>query len=149
MIKVRFYEKADDSRLKFAVIITKHDGKWVFCKHRERETYEVPGGHREAGETIDETARRELYEETGATDLDLFPVCVYSGAAAYDNGKEEEETMGMLYTAEVREFETELHSEIEKILITEELPQDWTYPEIQPRLIREMQRRENLEIPSK
>ena len=49
MIKVRFYEKADDSRLKFAVIITKH----------------------------------------------------------------------------------------------------WTYPEIQPRLIREMQRRENLEIPSK
>ena len=70
-------------------------------------------------------------------------------AAAYDNVKEEEETMGMLYTAEVREFETELHSEIEKILITEELPQDWTYPEIQPRLIREMQRRENLEIPSK
>ncbi len=101
------------------------------------------------GETIDETARRELYEETGATDFDLFPVCVYSVAAAYDNGKEEEETMGMLYTAEVREFETELHSEIEKILITEELPQDWTYPEIQPRLIREMQRRENLEIPSK
>ena len=149
MIKVRFYEKADDSRLKFAVIITKHDGKWVFCKHRERETYEVPGGHREAGETIDETARRELYEETGATDFDLFPVCVYLVAAAYDNGKEEEETMGMLYTAEVREFETELHSEIEKILITEELPQDWTYPEIQPRLIREMQRRENLEIPSK
>lgn len=149
MIKVRFYEKADDSRLKFAVIITKHDGKWVFCKHRERETYEVPGGHREAGETIDETARRELYEETGATDFDLFPVCVYPVAAAYDNGKEEEETMGMLYTAEVREFETELHSEIEKILITEELPQDWTYPEIQPRLIREMQRRENLEIPSK
>ena len=149
MIKVRFYEKADDSRLKFAVIITKHDGKWVFCKHRERETYEVPGGHREAGETIDETARRELYEETGATDFDLFPVSVYSVAAAYDNGKEEEETMGMLYTAEVREFETELHSEIEKILITEELPQDWTYPEIQPRLIREMQRRENLEIPSK
>lgn len=149
MIKVRFYEKADDSRLKFAVIITKHDGKWVFCKHRERETYEVPGGHREAGETVDETARRELYEETGATDFDLFLVCVYSVAAAYDNGKEEEETMGMLYTAEVREFETELHSEIEKILITEELPQDWTYPEIQPRLIREVQRRENLEIPSK
>ena len=64
-------------------------------------TYEVPwpGHPREGGETIDETARRELYEETGATDFDLFPVCVYSVAAAYDNGKEEEETMGMLYTA--------------------------------------------------
>lgn len=29
--------------------------KWVFCKHKERETYEVPGGHRESGETITDT----------------------------------------------------------------------------------------------
>ncbi|MFR7445451.1 MAG: NUDIX domain-containing protein [Sellimonas intestinalis] len=58
------------------------------------ETYEVPGGHREAGETIDETARRELYEETGATDFDLFPVCVYSVAAAYDNGKRKKKRWG-------------------------------------------------------
>lgn len=32
-------------------------------------------------------------------------------------------------------FEEELHSEIEKIVITEELPEDWTYPEIQPNLL--------------
>ena len=44
MTKVNFYDSIDDSMLKFAVIIAKHNGKWVFCKHRERSTWEVPGG---------------------------------------------------------------------------------------------------------
>lgn len=48
MLEVKFYDEVDDSLLKFAVIIAKAEGKWVFCKHRERDTYEVPGGHREA-----------------------------------------------------------------------------------------------------
>ena len=62
---VHFYETADDTLLKFAVIVSKSNGKWVFCKHKERDTYEVPGGHRENGETILEAAKRELFEETG------------------------------------------------------------------------------------
>ena len=41
---VRFYDRVDDALLKFAVIIAKTDGKWVFCKHKERDTYEIPGG---------------------------------------------------------------------------------------------------------
>ena len=59
MIEVNFYEEVADDLLKFAVIIAKTEGKWVFCKHKERETYEVPGGHREEGEAILETAKRE------------------------------------------------------------------------------------------
>lgn len=74
MIEVKFYENVDDSLLKFAVIIAKTNGKWVFCKHKERDTYEMPGGRREAGETILETAKRELREETGAIDFTLKPV---------------------------------------------------------------------------
>ena len=78
MTKVNFYDSIDDSMLKFAVIITKHNGKWVFCKHRERSTWEVPGGHREQGEDILETAKRELYEETGAINFEINPICIYS-----------------------------------------------------------------------
>lgn len=130
MTQVKFYDTINDSLLKFAVIITKSAGKWVFCKHRERITYEVPGGHREAGESIEETARRELYEETGALEYGIIPVCIYS--VKKDGGQE---TFGMLYYAEVTSFEEKLHSEIEKIIFAEELPENWTYPEIQPKLI--------------
>ena len=142
MVEVRFYDKVDDSLLKFAVIITKTEGRWVFCKHKDRDTYEVPGGHREPGEVIDETARRELYEETGAIDFSMVPVCVYS-VTAPDNF-DGVETFGMLFYADVSSFETELHSEIERIEITDELPSAWTYPLIQPKLLEEAMRREIL-----
>lgn len=142
MIKVDFCDSIADELLEFAVIIAKTNGKWVFCKHRERDTYEVPGGHRESGETILETAKRELYEETGAVDFELTPICVYS---VEGNTREGEvlikKNYGMLYYAEVSHFEKELHSEIEKILITDELVTNWTYPLIQPLLIQEAQRR--------
>ena len=135
MVEVKFYDKVNDSLLKFAVIITKSNDKWVFCKHQDRNTYEIPGGHREPGEMIDETARRELYEETGATDYTLKRICVYSVTAPDNfNG---EETFGMLYFADVLSFEKELHSEIEKIIMTDRLVNDWTYPQIQPKLIEE------------
>lgn len=139
MTLVRFYDEVADELLKFAVIITVHNGKWVFCKHKERNTLEVPGGHREPGEDIFSTARRELYEETGALTYTLKPICVYS-VTAPDNF-DGMESFGMLYYADVIRFEPELHSEIETIVITDTLPEHWTYPEIQPKLLEEAARR--------
>ena len=136
---VRFYDHVDDALLRFAVIIAKTEGKWVFCKHRERETYELPGGHREAGEDILEAARRELYEETGALTYRIEPICVYSVSAPGNFGGEE--GFGMLYYADITEFEPELHSEIERILITDEPVGNWSYPPIHPRMIEEARRR--------
>lgn len=183
MLKVNFYETVEDEKLKFAVILARTKGKWVFCKHKERDTWEVPGGHREPGEDILQTAKRELYEETGAVDFELRPVCVYSVADETDKhtgntsdaGETEEhtgnmsvagetdkrtgntpdaqaeeslqrragsgESFGMLYAAEINAFETELHSEIEKIIVSEELPEKWTYPLIQPKLLEEAKKR--------
>ena len=141
MVEVKFYEKVEDNLLKFAVIIAKTNGKWVFCKHRDRDTYEVPGGHREAGEEILETAKRELKEETGAVEFDIKPICIYSvKGKTRVNENLSDETFGMLYIADIVSFE-ELHSEIEKILITDKLVDSWTYPLIQPKLIEEAQKR--------
>lgn len=99
----------------------------------------MPGGHREYREAIDDTAKRELYEETGAVVFTIKPICVCS-VTAPDNFKGQE-TFGMLYCADIKTFEKELHSEIEKIIITDNLVDDWTYPLIQPRLIEEAKRR--------
>ena len=139
MTEVRFYDDVDDGLLKFAVIIAKTDGRWVFCKHKKRDTLEVPGGHREAGEDILETAKRELYEETGALEYDIKPVCVYSVTA--EDNFDGVETFGMLFFADIKRFEGELHSEIERTVISEGLAERWTYPEIQPKLIDEARRR--------
>ena len=74
MLEVKFYDSVDDSLLKITVIISQSNGKWVFCKHKERDTYEVLGGHREAGESILETAKRELQGETGAVKFEIKPI---------------------------------------------------------------------------
>lgn len=140
MTEIKFYDSIDDALLKFAVIISKTSGKWVFCKHKDRNTLEVPGGHREPGENIFDTAKRELYEETGALDFAIKPICIYS--VTDKNNFDGEETFGMLYFAEIHFFEKELHSEIEKIIITDTLPDNWTYPLIQPKLLAEAKRRD-------
>lgn len=136
---VKFYDEVKDELLKFAVIIARTNGKFVFCKHKDRNTLEAPGGHREPGEEIGETARRELYEETGAAAYEISPICVYS--VTEKENFEGRETFGMLYYAEISTFEGTLHCEIEKIVITDKLPDNWTYPDIQPELIQEARRR--------
>ena len=128
MIQIHFYEQADDALLRFAVLLTRMNGQWVLCRHRDRTTWELPGGHREPGESIEQTARRELYEETGATRFDLRPAAVYS----VDDGREQ--TFGMLYTAELFAREEALHFEIEEVRLFDRFPEKLTYPHIQPLL---------------
>lgn len=141
MVDVNFYDEIEDSLLKFAVIIAKTNGKWIFCKHKERNTYELPGGHREYSESILETAKRELNEETGAVDFDIKPICVYSvKGKTRVSENDDEESYGMLFIANILSFE-EIHSEIEKIIICDNLIDKWTYPSIQPKLIQEAKNR--------
>ncbi len=129
-IKVHFYDSIDDIKVKYAVIAARYQNKWVFCKHRDRNTYEIPGGHREPNERIDDTAKRELYEETGAIKFTIRRISAYSVESINDGKKD----FGILYFADILAFDNELHYEIERIDLFDDIPSSLTYPLIQPYL---------------
>ena len=134
---VHFYEEAPaGARQKYAVIIAKHEGKLLWCRHKDRDTWEVPGGHTEPSETAIEAAARELQEETGATDFTIAPVCWYR--LHFNNGGLG--SISLLCAAEVHAMGA-LHSEIAEIRTFEGVPTDLTYPDIQPYLLAEAIRR--------
>jgi 8-oxo-dGTP pyrophosphatase MutT (NUDIX family) len=137
MLEVNFYEEVEDRLLKFAVICARSNKKWVYCKHKERNTYEVPGGHREPGENILVTAERELREETGASDFDLKPVSIYS-VKRMEEGMDEEETFGLLCFAEIHSFAVLPDYEMEKVILCMGAPAELTYPLIQPKLLEKV-----------
>ncbi len=132
MTEVIFYKpgEIDDALLRFAVIMARMDGQWIFCRHKARTTWEIPGGHREPGEEIADTARRELWEETGAADADICPLCVYG--VEKDGGK----SYGMLFLARVQtQGMIPAESEIAETRLYSRLPENLSYPEIQPALM--------------
>ena len=129
-MKLLFYgeDEIDAKQIKYSVMITKSEGKWVFCKHRDRDTWECPGGHVEPGETPLMAGKRELYEETGADRFTIEPITVYS---IIDEAGQD---YGMLYYVEIQHFGELPEMEIERVELFEEFPENWTYPQMQPPL---------------
>ena len=140
-MKVEFYydEKPfKNEDLKYAVIFSKFNNKWVYVKHKNRDTWEIPGGHREKDENIFDCAKRELFEETGASDFHLVPLFIYSVE------KEGIKDYGKIFFAEINVIGNLPETEIEKIGLFDTLPDNLTYPQIIPFLEKEVQK--NLSI---
>ena len=80
-----------------------------------------------------QAARRELFEETGATEFELREICDYGVE------RDGDVTYGKLFFAEVTAF-AELPPEFEMAerIFADALPENMTYPEIQPRLFERL-----------
>ncbi|MEO4052650.1 NUDIX domain-containing protein [Solibacillus sp. CAU 1738] len=129
-MKIQFYDMGlvNENELKFAVISTIYKDKWLYVRHKDRKSWEIPGGHREPGELIIETAKRELFEETGCKIVDLVPICDYS----MDDSTSK--VFGRLYFAKVKEIGQMPISEIDEVKLFNNLPNNLTYFEVQPKL---------------
>jgi len=114
---------------KYADVITFYNGQWLLSKHKERTSWETQGGHIEQGETPFEAAKRELYEESGAIEFDIEPLCDYSLVGMF-NWKDVSGN-SQVYIATVYSLDAiPQQSEIEKICLFDTLPEDLTYPEV-------------------
>lgn len=135
MLQINFHDliTAENNQLKFAVIMARYENKWIFVRHKERSTWEIPGGHREVYEDINLTASRELIEETGAKDFKINPVCIYSVT------KDENRSFGQLFYAEIESLDELPNSEIGEIRLFDQIPEKLTYPLIQPHLFRKVE----------
>ena len=116
---------------KYVVICTRYDGQWLLSRHRERSTWETQGGHIEPGETPLEAARRELCEESGVTDADLYPVCDY---CAYTDRSS---ANGAVFLAVAHALAPLPSSEMAETRLFAALPENLTYPHVSPRLFDE------------
>lgn len=128
-------EVADD-RFRYAVIPARLNGKWVFVRQKAKETFELPAGRREPGETILETARRELHEETGATLFTLEPIAAFMVTPS-DKPAAPDSPCGMMYLADIQvSGPVPPDSEIKETSLADGLPEHLSYPDVQPRLFR-------------
>ena len=113
---------------KYVVVLSTCCGKIMLSRHRDRSTWETQGGHVEPGETPMEAAKRELYEESGAVDYDIAPLCDYR---AWDETTGKGAT-GMVFAAEIRKLGPMPESEMAEVRLFDALPENLTYPAITP-----------------
>lgn len=130
-LQCRIYPFGYLERYKYTVICTVYQGKWILSKHKKRSTWETQGGHIEEGETPLECAKRELFEESGIKDADIYPVCDYWGFNSQSCSN------GMVFLAVVHAIGVLPESEMKETKMFDTLPTELTYPQTTPKLCAE------------
>lgn len=109
--------------LTYVIIGAREGENWIFVRHSERKSWELPAGHIEPGESAEHAAERELFEETGTRLAKIRPLRDYSvttnGSILY----------GRLFFADVRQRGPIPVSEIAEIRIAPSSPEPATYPD--------------------
>ena len=120
------YPLGSFERYKYVVIMSHMDGGFLLSRHKQRTTWEFQGGHIELGETPMQAARRELFEESGATAFDTAPLCDYwAGSEDGQSG-----ACGVVFTVDIHRLGALPESEMAETRRFERLPENMTYPEI-------------------
>ena len=133
-LQCRLFSLGYLGKYKYTVICTSYQGKWILSRHKKRDTWETQGGHIEDGETPLECAKRELFEESGIKDADIYPVCDYWGF------NKQSCSNGMVFLAVVHSLGELPESEMKETKIFDTLPAELTYPQTSPKLYAEAEK---------
>ena len=131
--EVRTADLGELKTYRYTVIFARYQNKWLYCRAKERGTFETAGGHIEQGETPLEGAKRELYEETGAVSFDIEPAFDYSVHCpdAYANGQ--------VFFAQIHELGDIPDYEMAEVRLFDTIPNKMRFPQILPVLYEKMQ----------
>jgi 8-oxo-dGTP diphosphatase len=123
---VRVYPLDELGGYRFVVIFVRYQNKWLYCRAKERDTYETAGGRIEKGETPLEAAKRELFEETGAVKFDIKP------AFDYTVYREDDFANGQVFLAQVHELDEMPGFEMAEVKLFDAIPDKMRFPQILP-----------------
>ncbi len=122
---------------RFVVIFARYRDKWLYCRHKKRDTYETPGGHIEESDGSPlEAAKRELCEESGAVEFDIVPAFDYNVYTTTGYA------IGQVFLAHIHELgELPVDFEMAEVRLFDTVPDKMRFPQILPVLyekVREM-----------
>ena len=132
-MQVRTADLGELDKYIYTVIFARYEGKWLFCRHKDRDVFETAGGRIEDGETPQEAATREFIEETGAAMFDI--VGAFDYAVMYDNHV----SNGQVYFAEVESLGSMPDFEMAEVRFFDGLPDKMRFPMITPILFNHLQ----------
>lgn len=115
---VKFSSTPDFGEAWHVLVLCRFQGQWVLTRNRKRGL-EFPGGKREQGETIEEAAVREVYEETGGI------VCGLKFLGQYKVYDENKPFVKSIYYSELSELKRKHdYFETNGPVLLETLPKD-------------------------
>ncbi|WP_147532697.1 RNA deprotection pyrophosphohydrolase [Bacillus marasmi] len=75
-VQLAFKQHSFEQSSGHVIVICSYSDKWLLTSHKERG-WEFPGGKIEKGETPEQAAVREVFEETGGVLENFFPLGEY------------------------------------------------------------------------
>lgn len=117
-VQLSFQDHPFSKQPKHVLIVCCYQNKWLLTKHKDRGL-EFPGGKVEVGETAEEGAVREVFEETGGKVAALHYIGQY-----YVNGRKDY-VIKNLYYATISELEEQpSYFETEGPILLKHIPAD-------------------------
>ncbi|WP_155590923.1 NUDIX hydrolase [Lysinibacillus cavernae] len=105
-----------------SVLIINENNELLLQLRKDNECWGLIGGSMELGESLEEVAIREMYEESGLTPNDLELLKVFSGQAFYYQYPHGDEVFNVVAAYECRSFTGDLKFDVEEAIAIDFFP---------------------------